>query len=396
MMDTREVAAYLRLKQRRIYDLVRRRAIPHVRATGKLLFPRAQVDAWIAGKGEAPVAPARSRPPIIAGSHDPLLEWSVRESRCGLAILAGGSRAGIDTLARGEAVAAAIHWLDEATGAYNVPLIRQTLAGADVVALEWARRTQGLLLREGNPHRIRTMSDLARKRLRIATRQPESGSHRLFHHLLEKAGVRPGQLDWLPRAAHAETELAAIIRDGYKSHGARTEFISVCFGEDGAFPHHTSGSRALRPNDAVLLDIGGRSEGYPSDMTRVGTFGKAPEEFDAVWSIVDRAVEAALAAAKPGNPAKAVDQAAREVITAAGYGDRFPHRTGHGLGIDVHEEPYMTGTSERPIEVGNVFSIEPGIYLPGHFGIRLEEIVIVREHGAEILSELPRTAVRRK
>ena len=198
------------------------------------------------------------------------------------------------------------------------------------------------------------------------------------------------------RPGITEDELAAIIRDGYKSHGARTEFISVCFGEDGAFPHHTSGSRALRPDDAVLLDIGGRSEGYPSDMTRVGTFGKAPEEFDAVWSIVDRAVEAALAAAKPGNPAKAVDQAAREVITAAGYGDRFPHRTGHGLGIDVHEEPYMTGTSERPIEVGNVFSIEPGIYLPGHFGIRLEEIVIVREHGAEILSELPRTAVRRK
>lgn len=198
------------------------------------------------------------------------------------------------------------------------------------------------------------------------------------------------------RPGITEDELAAIIRDGYKSHGARTEFISVCFGEDGAFPHHTSGSRALRPDDAVLLDIGGRSEGYPSDMTRVGTFGQAPEEFDAVWSIVDRAVEAALAAAKPGNPAKAVDQAAREVITAAGYGDRFPHRTGHGLGIDVHEEPYMTGTSERPIEVGNVFSIEPGIYLPGHFGIRLEEIVIVREHGAEILSELPRTAVRRK
>ena len=223
MMDTREVAAYLRLKQRRIYDLVRQRAIPHVRATGKLLFPRAQVDAWIAGKGEAPVAPARSRPPIIAGSHDPLLEWSVRESRCGLAILAGGSRAGIDTLARGEAVAAAIHWLDEATGEYNVPLIRQTLAGADVVALEWARRTQGLLLPEGNPRRIRTLSDLTRKRLRIATRQPESGSHRLFQHLLEKAGVRPGQLDWLPRAAHAETELAAIIRDGLADVGLGIE-----------------------------------------------------------------------------------------------------------------------------------------------------------------------------
>ena len=96
MMDTREVAAYLRLKERRIYDLVRQRAIPHVRATGKLLFPRAQIDAWLAGKGGAPAAPAKPRPPIVAGSHDPLLEWAVRESRCGLAILACGSRAGIE------------------------------------------------------------------------------------------------------------------------------------------------------------------------------------------------------------------------------------------------------------------------------------------------------------
>lgn len=198
------------------------------------------------------------------------------------------------------------------------------------------------------------------------------------------------------RPGITEDEIAGLIREGYKSNGARTEFISVCFGEDGAFPHHTSGDRKLGANDAVLLDIGGRSEGYPSDMTRVGTFGEAPAEFDAVWTVVNRAVDAALAAVKPGVPAKLVDQAARGVITEAGYGDRFPHRTGHGLGIDVHEEPYITGTSERPLEVGNVFSIEPGIYLPGRFGIRLEEIVIVREHGPEIFSELPRTAVRRR
>jgi Xaa-Pro dipeptidase len=197
------------------------------------------------------------------------------------------------------------------------------------------------------------------------------------------------------RPGITEDELAALLREAYKSHGARTEFISVCFGEDGAFPHHTAGSRALGSGDAVLLDIGGRSEGYPSDMTRVGIFGDAPVEFETVWAVVNRAVEAALAAVKPGIAAKLVDKAARDLITAAGYGDRFPHRTGHGLGIDVHEEPYITGTSERPLEVGNVFSIEPGIYLPGRFGIRLEEIVIVREHGPEILSELPRLPFRR-
>jgi Xaa-Pro aminopeptidase len=197
------------------------------------------------------------------------------------------------------------------------------------------------------------------------------------------------------RVGVTEDDVAGIIRDAYAAHGARREFISVCFGENGAFPHHTSTGRKLADNEAVLVDIGGRAEGYPSDMTRVGTFGKAPAEFDAVWDVVNRAVEAALAAVKPGNPAMLVDKAAREIITAAGYGDRFPHRTGHGLGIDIHEEPYITGTSQRPLEVGNVFSIEPGIYLPGRFGIRLEEIVIVREHGPEIFSELPRTAFRR-
>ncbi|HSU43909.1 MAG TPA: helix-turn-helix transcriptional regulator [Casimicrobiaceae bacterium] len=225
MMDTREVAAYLRLKERRIYDLVRQRAIPHVRATGKLLFPRAQIDAWIAGKGEAPAAmpPRGARAPIIAGSHDPLLEWAARESRCGLAILAGGSRAGVEALARGEATAAATHWLDDASGEYNVPLVRELFSGADVVVLEWARRTQGLLLGEGNPHRIRKLADLARKRVRIASRQPGAGSHRLLLHLLAQAGIRTDALDWSPRITHAETELAAIVRNGQADVGLGIE-----------------------------------------------------------------------------------------------------------------------------------------------------------------------------
>ena len=223
MMDTREVAAYLRLKERRIYDLVRQRAIPHVRATGKLLFPRAQVDAWLAAKGAAPVASTRVRPPIIAGSHDPLLEWSARESHCGLAILAHGSRAGIDALASGDATAAAVHWLDEASGDYNVPLIREALAGADVVALEWARRTQGLLLAAGNPKRIRKVADLSRKGLRIAKRQPGAGSDRLFRHLLTKAGLDADALATFHRPAHAESELAAFVRDGHADVGLGIE-----------------------------------------------------------------------------------------------------------------------------------------------------------------------------
>ena len=225
LMDTREVAAYLRLKERRIYDLVRQGAIPHVRATGKLLFPREQIDAWLAGKSGGTQAPAAAgtRPPIIAGSHDPLLEWAVRESDCGLAILAGGSRAGIEALARGEATVAAAHWLDDASGEYNVPLVRALLADADVVVFEWARRTQGLLMQPGNPHRIRKVADLARKHVRIARRQEEAGSHRLLLHLLSAAGVPADTLDWSARVAHAETELAAIIRDGQADVGLGIE-----------------------------------------------------------------------------------------------------------------------------------------------------------------------------
>jgi len=188
-----------------------------------------------------------------------------------------------------------------------------------------------------------------------------------------------------------EIEIATIVREFYRANVATTEFTSVCFGGNGAFPHHHTGGTRLAAGDAVLIDIGGRSQGYPSDMTRVAHIGEPSAEFAKVHAIVDNAVRAALATAKPGVRAKDVDKAARDVIAAAGYGDRFLHRTGHGLGIDIHEVPYITATSETVLEEGMVFSIEPGIYLPGQFGIRLEEIVFLRAGGAEILSELPRS-----
>lgn len=190
-----------------------------------------------------------------------------------------------------------------------------------------------------------------------------------------------------------EREVASNIRDFYKANGATPEFTSVCFGPNGAFPHHHTGETRLGENDAVLIDTGGRIAGYPSDMTRVGYIGEGPEGFADIHAILDHAVTTALAAAKPGVKASAVDKAARDVITAAGYGDKFLHRTGHGLGIDIHEAPYITATSETMLEEGMVFSIEPGIYLAGQFGLRLEEIVILRPNGAEVLSEMPRTII---
>ncbi|MEQ9638241.1 MAG: Xaa-Pro peptidase family protein [Devosia marina] len=225
-----------------------------------------------------------------------------------------------------------------------------------------------------------------RSRKDVAEYQAIKAAHLLNDRAVEAAfaALRPGM---------TEIEVAGLIDDFYLANGATTVFCSVCFGPNGAFPHHHTGATQLKPGDAVLIDTGCRVSGYPSDMTRVGYCGSAPEGFAEVHAIVDRAVEAALAAAVPGAKARDVDKAARDVISNAGYGANFLHRTGHGLGIDVHEAPYITGTSETVLDDGMVFSIEPGIYLQGRFGLRLEEIVMIRDGKAEIFSEMSRAAV---
>ncbi len=187
-----------------------------------------------------------------------------------------------------------------------------------------------------------------------------------------------------------ELEIGEAINKHFISEGAKPQFCIVGSGPNGAFPHHHTGDRKVKYGDAVLIDIGGRKGTFPSDMTRMSVLGEPPEGYLEVHAIVERAVQAAMAAAKPGAMAKDVDAAARGVITEAGYGEFFVHRTGHGLGIDIHEPPYITATSEVILDEGMVFSIEPGIYLQGRFGVRLEEIVILRADGPEILSELTR------
>ncbi|QBY00999.1 aminopeptidase P family protein [Rhodophyticola sp. CCM32] len=207
--------------------------------------------------------------------------------------------------------------------------------------------------------------------------------------LINDAAMRAGFAALAPGIT--ERDVARVIRDHYKAHGAVTEFTIVGFGANGAFPHHHTGGTKLVEGMAVLIDTGCRIGGYPSDMTRCGWFGAAPDaEFRKVAAVVEQAVSAALDAARPGVRARDVDAAARGVIEAAGYGPYFVHRTGHGLGIDVHEPPYITATAETVLQEGNVFSIEPGIYLPGRFGIRLEDIVTVTAEGAQVLSELSR------
>lgn len=202
---------------------------------------------------------------------------------------------------------------------------------------------------------------------------------------------RAMQAGWAAmKAGISELDVATVIRDQFGAEGAVPLFTIVGAGGNGAFPHHQTGETILKQNDAVVMDIGGGLGGYSSDITRMAALGGQPEGYAEIHAVVEAAVQAALKAARPGVKAHVVDDAARGVITQAGYGEYFVHRTGHGMGIEIHEQPYLTSVSETVLETGMVFSIEPGIYLPGRFGIRLEDIVILRDDGPEIFSELPR------
>lgn len=164
----------------------------------------------------------------------------------------------------------------------------------------------------------------------------------------------------------------------------------VASGPNSANPHAVPGDRVLQPGDAIIIDWGARCNGYVSDLTRSFLVGDENPEMVQVAAIVLRANQAARAAAKAGVPASDVDKAARNIITKAGYGDAFTHRTGHGIGLSAHEDPYISQTNPSPLKNGMVFTIEPGIYLPGKGGIRIEDNVKVTEGESETLSSFPR------
>ncbi len=195
------------------------------------------------------------------------------------------------------------------------------------------------------------------------------------------------------RPGVTELEVAEVIRTHFRENDAAPLFTIVGAAANGAFPHHQTSNRTLKEGDAVVVDIGARNGRFSSDITRMMAIGHAPDGYQDVHDVVEQAVQAALKAARPGVLAKEIDKSARDVIDAAGYGEFFVHRTGHGLGLEGHEPPYLTKTSDTPLEAGMVFSIEPGIYLPDRFGIRLEEIVYLHDHGPEVLSGMSRDLV---
>lgn len=212
-MTTGEVADYLRVQPRKIYDLIRRRAIPCSRVTGKWLFPRALIDLWVRyGNEYRGTLPTLNTPPVIAGSHDPLLEWATVASESGLALLQDGSLDGLKRLADGSARAAGVHLRDPVSGHYNSPWLSQSFSGSPLVAVEWARREQGLILPPGNPSAVRSLTDI--KNCRVVRRQAGAGSRLLFEQLLADAGIDADAVTSVDPPARSETDVALAVLDG--------------------------------------------------------------------------------------------------------------------------------------------------------------------------------------
>lgn len=226
LMTTREVADYLRIKERKVYDLVASGEIPCTRVTGKWLFPRHLIDLWLARSSTFPdieAAHATPPPPVFVGSHDPLLEWSVRASDCGLALMPGGSLDGLERFARGEALACGMHVLDMTDGGYNVAPVSEKTVGMGCVLMEWAWRQQGLMVINGNPINISSIADAASARARFVLREPQAGSRVLFQHLASEDGVDISELDIADIEARSETDIGLAILEGRADTGLGVE-----------------------------------------------------------------------------------------------------------------------------------------------------------------------------
>jgi Xaa-Pro dipeptidase len=222
---------------------------------------------------------------------------------------------------------------------------------------------------------IKTESEV--ELMRQACKMSESALHRLM--AVVKAGMTEREI--------AEMLSRYLIEAGCDSLSFDTH---VQTGENSALPHGTVSSRVLGENDYLLIDYGGRFNNYPADITRTFCLGTPTDKMREIYDVVLEANRAALAVAKAGVPCSVLDDAARAVITNAGYGEYFTHRTGHGLGLEIHELPQIAGGVEDVLEVGMVFTIEPGIYISGLGGVRIEDNIHITENGAESLTHFPR------
>jgi Xaa-Pro aminopeptidase len=249
-------------------------------------------------------------------------------------------------------------------------------------------------LRDESPDTAQLLAGPVLRELRMRKDDVELAALRKAGEAIDRVHENMGE--WL-KAGRTEAQVAADIADAIVTEGHESAaFVVVGSGPNGASPHHDVSERVLERGDVVVIDIGGPvAEGYNSDSTRTYVLGE-PRDQDvlATYTVLQRAQQAAVDVVRPGVTAATVDGTARQIIADAGFGDYFIHRTGHGIGLDVHEEPYIIAGNDLPLEPGMTFSVEPGIYLPGRWGARIEDIVVVTDHGVASLNNQPHDLVR--
>ncbi|MEU6850541.1 Xaa-Pro peptidase family protein [Actinacidiphila alni] len=274
---------------------------------------------------------------------------------------------------------------DETDDAYGL-IARRLPAGTARFAVDdhmWAQKL--LAFQAALPRAEAVLAGDVLAELRMRKTPAEVDALRRAGGAIDRVHRRIGE--WL-RPGRTEREVAKDIADAIVEAGhARMDFVIVGSGPNGASPHHEVSDRVIRTGDPVVIDIGGTTaEGYCSDSTRTYAVGEPPAAFRELYDVLLRAQTAQTEAVRPGITAEELDAVGRDIITDAGYGDHFIHRTGHGIGLDTHEEPYIVAGSKRPLEPGMAFSIEPGIYLPDTFGARIEDIAVCTESGGERLN----------
>ena len=254
----------------------------------------------------------------------------------------------------------------------------------------WASRV--FALRDALPDAEILLGGAVVQQLRIVKDEYEAAALREAGAAIDRVHARVGE--WL-RPGRTEREVGADIEKAILEEHATCDFVIVGSGPNGASPHHEVSDRVIERGDPVVVDIGGTMpSGYCSDCTRTYIAGgEPPAEFLAQYEVLLAAQTAQREHARPGVTAESVDTVGRDIIAAAGYGDLFIHRTGHGIGQETHEEPYIVSGNQLALQEGMAFSIEPGIYLEGRFGARIEDIVICTADGIEALNNVPRELV---
>ena len=284
-----------------------------------------------------------------------------------------------------------IFWKD---GEHSIEILNSNLPKSGIVSIDNQWPSQNLIqLMQLNPniHFVESTNVIGKLRLYKDQLEIEllrkSGS--IADDVMEKAiaFIEPGK---------TEIEVVNEIKRLFKTHNVETLSFPpiVGAGKNGAIPHHQADETIISEGDMVVIDLGGIKDHYCSDMTRTIVVGKkVSDEMKEIYNIVKLAQEEAVKAVKPGIPIKEIDKKARDIITKAGYGKQFTHRTGHGIGIEVHEEPFITNKNMQLLEEGMVISIEPGIYIDGKFGVRIENIVLVTKDGCESFNHYTRELI---